>query len=269
MKHADPARGWAIGCWRVVACLWAAFALTPVPRSHAQAPRSLVSVTADRVVVRAAPSTDAPEVTTLARGTKVALLERTDAWVKVSFGVAIGWVPAGTVSGTAVKATPVPQAAVAAPARARPERRGGLSAGLLASVTPITASGGESASHVAGSAFIQYEHGALLLYAAPSYGTGAGYRSTMLGGGLGIRLFATGPITLRALAGYTSYSESSLPSGLAPPAANWQGSGASIGGLVTVRTFGSLALAYRGEFVNGFGSQSNLKFARHGFGLVF
>jgi hypothetical protein len=251
-------------------------------------------VNADGVNLRVAPSIDSSIVRALARGTVVTVLARDGAWVKVQAPSATGWVrgsqlvpiadvakdtavqsqsaaPAQRgVSGVPPAAAPAAAPAITAPMKGkRPTSGAHFSLGFLGSVTPVDGANGTAENHLAAQCLLELRLGAFGLYAAPQLGTGAGYRSTMLGGGLSFRLATAGRLELRALAGYTTYAEKATTAGISPPTTDWSSRGASFGGLVSVRLFGSVRMAYHGEYVMSFGDSSGLRFGRHSFGVLF
>jgi hypothetical protein len=240
-------------------------------------------VKTDGTNVRTMPSVEAPVIAVLRRGVPVTILERRDAWTRISAGTTTGWLRESSLdrpsaSPTGSPPTPQPVAGPApmpVPSQPVPTlvtdqgRRGGFTVGVLASMTPADASTWRtSAKHVAGLPFVEFDVGPIGIYAAPEVGSGAGYRSTMLGGGVLVGLVRQGRLQVRALGGYTTYSETPTAAG-APAAEGWSSQGASFGGLASFRLFGTVRLAYRGQYVVGFGDNAELRFARHSAGLLF
>jgi hypothetical protein len=151
-------------------------------------------------------------------------------------------------------------------------RRAGLdvTVGVLGSVTPIKATSGLTPSaHISGLSFLGVRYRGIGLYGAPEYGQGGGYRSTMLGGGLSIDLIRLSMLRVSALGGYTTYSETTMPTDttVAPVTAKLQGP--SVGGMVSVPFIGPLRLAYRGQYVMAQVAGLPVRMTRHSVGLVF
>jgi hypothetical protein len=176
-------------------------------------------------------------------------------------------------------AAPTPPAANTAPTAERKAdqpafnaRRSGLdlTLGVLGSVTPIkTTSGLTPSAHIAGLSYVGVRYRFLGLYGAPEYGQGGGYRSTMLGGGVSLDLIDLHMLRVSALGGYTTYSETTMPtdSTVAPVTAKLQGP--SVGGMVSIPFIGPLRLAYRGQYVMAQVAGVPLRMTRHSVGLVF
>ncbi len=93
--------------------------LAPV-RARAQ---ENATVAAERVNVRATPARDGKLVMTLARGTSVTVLERRDAWSKVSARAKSGWVRSNSLAVVAGKAAPPASTSSAAAQRSAPQQR--------------------------------------------------------------------------------------------------------------------------------------------------
>jgi hypothetical protein len=242
------------------------------PRLPAQASQLSAVINADRTNLRAEPSIDASILAVLRKGAVAAVIETGDAWTKITVDEKTGWVRSSTLS---VRQSPRPAPGVvrAEPSVMRgtrpPSHSRRIAFGILGSVTPIDVASEGSESHIAILPFAQFESGRLGIYAAPEFGRGGGYRSTMLGGGLALQLADTRIIDINLLLGYTTYNETPTVKGIAPPSESWSGHGASGGGFATVRLFGPIHLGYRGQYVLGFGDNSNLRFSRHSVGLVF
>jgi hypothetical protein len=179
-------------------------------------------------------------------------------------------------------AAPAPAVAAAANAPAPAEkkadqptfnaRRAGLdvTVGLLGSFTPIKATTGLTPSaHIAGLSFLGVRYHGIGLYGAPEYGQGGGYRSTMLGGGLSLDLIRLNMLRVSALGGYTTYTETTMPtdSTVVPVTAKLQGP--SVGGMVSIPFIGPLRLAYRGQYVMAQVAGLPVHMTRHSVGLVF
>lgn len=108
------------------------------------------------------------------------------------------------------------------------------------------------------------------VYAAPEIGTGAGYRSLMLGGGLSLSVATIGPLQVRAMGGMTTYKATlSGNDSLSVPAPASEFNAASVGGLVTLRVFGSTKIAFRGQQVLSVGEPVSIRFRRYSVGLLF
>lgn len=164
---------------------------------------------------------------------------------------------------------PATEAAPSAVTRPRAETDAGIRIGVLGSVTPIEATPTVAASnHLAALPLLMIQGSRLGVFAAPEIGTGAGYRTLMLGGGVSLRLLSIGRLHIRAAGGYTTYSET-LDAVGTEASVTTTAHGASAGGIVTLRLFGRASLAYRGHLVKGFGEYETLEFQRHSVGLVF
>ncbi|MCC7052482.1 MAG: SH3 domain-containing protein [Gemmatimonadaceae bacterium] len=180
----------------------------------------------------------------------------------------------GGVSGQPVtpasRDTPAPSPTVRTAAGARaPAADPGLLFGLLGSVTQVTPTGGGAkATHLAGTALVLLERRPFGVYVAPEFGSGAGYRSLMLGGGLSLRVLTYDRLQVRGLGGYTTYRETLSPAVSGVSSEILSSHGASVGGLVTVRAVGGFRVAYRGAYTRGFGDQAGMEFWRHSVGVV-
>jgi hypothetical protein len=168
--------------------------------------------------------------------------------------------------------------AAAAPAEKKADqpsfnaRRAGLNmtVGVLGSLTPIKSTNGLTpTAHVSGLSYVGVRYRGIGIYGAPEYGQGGGYRSTMLGGGLSLDLINLHMLRVSALGGYTTYSETSMPtdSTVAPVTAKLQGP--SVGGMVSIPFIGPLRLAYRGQYVMAEVAGVPARMTRHSVGLVF
>jgi hypothetical protein len=190
--------------------------------------------------------------------------------------------PAPTPAPQRVAEQPAPQPAAAAPATAPAEkkadqpsfnaRRAGLdvTVGLLGSVTPIKSTTGLTPSaHISGLSFLGVRYRGVGLYGAPEYGQGGGYRSTMFGGGVSLDLIRLHLLRVSALGGYTTYTETTMPtdSTVAPVTAKLQGP--SVGGMVSIPFIGPMRLAYRGQYMMAQVAGVPLRMTRHSVGLVF
>jgi hypothetical protein len=140
---------------------------------------------------------------------------------------------------------------------------------LLGSVAPYTVTTtGAKVLHVSGNALVTLNLFGWGLYAAPEYGSGAGHRSTMLGGGILRQILRTGPVRVAALAGATLYSE--VPEG--PYAASFVTRtirAGSVGGIVSLPFVGPARIGYRGQYLRGLGADSDFHKIRHAVGLFF
>jgi hypothetical protein len=175
-------------------------------------------------------------------------------------------------------AAPTPASSAATPAEKKADqpnfnaRRAGLNltVGVLGSFTPIKSTNGLTpTAHVSGLSYVGIRYHALGLYGAPEYGQGGGYRSTMLGGGVSLDLINLHMLRISALGGYTTYSETTMPTdtAVAPVTAKIQGP--SVGGMVSIPFIGPLRLAYRGQYVMAEVAGVPARMTRHSVGLVF
>ncbi|MFL5606691.1 MAG: hypothetical protein ACJ8AD_09615 [Gemmatimonadaceae bacterium] len=151
----------------------------------------------------------------------------------------------------------------------RPALPGMVSVALLGSVTPYTVTTtGERVLHLSGHALVTLNILGWGLYAAPEYGSGAGHRSTMLGGGLLRQILPFGPVHVAALAGVTIYAEA--------PEGDYSASfvtrtirAGSAGALISVPFVGPTRLAYRGQYLKGLGADADFHKIRHAVGVQF
>jgi hypothetical protein len=144
-----------------------------------------------------------------------------------------------------------------------------LGVALLGSVRPYSVTGSSTrVLHVSGDPLITISALGWGLYAAPEMGSGAGHRSTMLGGGIMRQLIDTRLLRISALAGATTYHEE--PDGLyANSFTSRTLTAGSVGGLASLPLIGPARLAYRFQFVRGFGDQADFHQRRHAVGLLF
>jgi hypothetical protein len=151
----------------------------------------------------------------------------------------------------------------------RPALPGMVSVALLGSVTPYTVTTtGDKVLHLSGHALVTLNAFGWGLYASPEFGSGAGHRSTMLGGGVLRQILRSGPVHVTALAGAALYSE--LPDGAY--AASFVSRSirvGSVGGLISLPFVGPARLAYRGQYLRGLGADSDFHKIRHAVGLQF
>jgi hypothetical protein len=150
-------------------------------------------------------------------------------------------------------------------------RRAGvnLTVGVLGSYTPINSPGLASAVHVAGVSFIGAQYEGWGAYLAPEFGSGAGYRSTMLGGGLSRDLLSLHQFRLTALAGYTTYASTPTAAASATAPATQTLQGPSLGGMASIPLLGPVRLGYRGQYVILQSAGITAHVTRHSVGLLF
>jgi hypothetical protein len=147
-----------------------------------------------------------------------------------------------------------------------PSASRGLSIGLFGSATAVKASQGQvAATHYVALPLLLLQGQRLGAYVAPEVGAGAGYRSSMLGVGVTARVYTYGPLQLRATGGYATYGTVPESGGTAVRRSI---QAASLGGLVSVRVFGTFRIAYRGQYVMAVGDGSGVRFQRHALGVV-
>ena len=258
----------------------------PVTQAGAPAPSAPANVPAEALVAsqpKAEPMSRQPEPAAIERAAPAA------APAPAPMAVAKAQPKAESAPSTTTSATsPMePQPSVAAAAQppkateaAQPEKQQssrfrvprpsfGLSVGAFGSVTPVKTAGIPTAMHVAGSSFIGMRFGMLGIYGAPEFGQGAGYKSTMIGGGGALHLLNIHPLHVTLLGGLARYSETTVPtdSTVAPVTNSIQGT--SVGGIASIPFIGPLRLGYRGQYfmtkVDGVSGQMT----RHYVGLIF
>jgi hypothetical protein len=165
---------------------------------------------------------------------------------------------------------PAPKDVANDPSRTRrPALPGLVSISLLGSVAPYTVTTtGAKVLHVSGHTLVSVSAFGWGVYAAPEYGSGAGHRSTMLGGGLLRQILRSGPVHVSALAGVTLYTE--VPDGdYAASFVSRSIRASSVGGLITLPFVGPARIAYRGQYLRGLGADSDFHKIRHAVGLAF
>jgi len=130
--------------------------------------------------------------------------------------------------------------------------------------------GVKTENHLAALPLVLIQGNRLGVYLAPDIGTGAGYRSLMLGGGLSLRLITIGRLQLRAMGGMTTY-KATLPGtdSVSRSLNSAQFNAASFGGLATLRVVGPTKVAFRGQQVLSVGEPVSLRFRRYAVGLIF
>jgi hypothetical protein len=144
-----------------------------------------------------------------------------------------------------------------------------LTVGLLGSVERVQTNGLTPEVHVAGLSFFGAQYRGWGAYLAPEFGSGAGYRSTLLGGGLSRDLLNVHLLRLTALAGYTTYAVTPTAVSGASAPATLSLRGPSMGGLASIPLFGPLRLAYRGQYIMLQTGGVSGRATRHSAGLVF
>lgn len=272
---------------RLARCL-AILLMFVAPPAAAQQRATLYVGTSD---VRARPSMGEPVIAVLVKGQSVTVLERVGTWARISSGRTKGWIRASglttnparsdgigmrTPGGTLVSAPPaytppdVTTSITPTSATARngddPSASRGLSIGLLGSATTVKGSPGRlAANHFVALPLILLQGPTLGAYVAPEVGAGAGYRSSMLGLGVTARVYTYGPVQLRATGGYATYGTVPESGGTAVRRSI---QAASLGGLMSVRLFGTFRVAYRGQYVMAVGDGSGVRFQRHALGVV-
>jgi hypothetical protein len=144
-----------------------------------------------------------------------------------------------------------------------------VSVALFGSATPYTVTTtGARLIHVSGHPLLSLNLMGWGLYVAPEFGSGAGHRSAMIGGGLLRQVLSTGPVHITALAGVTSYTE--VPdSNYTTLFASQSINAASVGGVVSLPFIGPARLAYRGQYLRGLGNYADFHKIRHAVGLQF
>jgi hypothetical protein len=144
-----------------------------------------------------------------------------------------------------------------------------LGVALLGSVRPYSVSGsGTRVLHVSGDPLVTISAAGWGLYFAPEMGSGAGHRSTMLGGGVMRQIIDLRFLRITALAGATTYSEE--PDGLyAASFTSRSLKAGSVGGLASLSFIGPTRLAYRFQFIRGLADQADFHQRRHAVGLLF
>jgi hypothetical protein len=268
--------------------------------AHAQ---ERARLTSDQVSVRSEPTIDGRIVGRLSRGTVAEVLERRDPWTRIRAGQTIGWVRSSLLqtvaapSGTAPAETSPPPPAPAAPppSAARPpvadlptaaltppppapepvaDDRGdvqrGLTLALLGSATAMPGSKRvPAATHVAAQSVFMLQGGRLGLYATADLGTGAGFRSLLVGGGVSVRAITRGRLGVQLDVGGTRV-DVQPGTGLVDPSVyamtTWAG---TVGGFARFALSNRLHLLSRAQYVQGVGEQSEVRFKRYAFGFGF
>ena len=93
-------------------------------------------------------------------------------------------------------------------------------------MTQIDANGTyAAANHSALLPLVLVQNSAVGLYLAPEFGSGAGYKSTMIGGGVSVKLISAGRVDVRGLAGHTTYQFAPSSAGSGIGATSWSSQG--------------------------------------------
>jgi hypothetical protein len=125
------------------------------------------------------------------------------------------------------------------------------------------------AFHVTGLSFIGARYRGWGAYLAPEYGSGGGYSSTLLGGGLSRDLLDLRLLRVTALAGYTTYALTPTDTIGSPLAAALSLRGPSFGGMASIPLSGPVRLAYRGQYIMLQPNGTAAHVIRHSVGVLF
>jgi hypothetical protein len=144
-----------------------------------------------------------------------------------------------------------------------------LTVGVLGSVTRVQSNALVPAVHVTGLSFIGAQYRGWGAYLAPELGSGGGYSSTLLGGGLSRDLLDVHLLRVTALAGYTTYSLTPTDTTGTPLPAALSLRGPSFGGMASIPLSGPVRLAYRGQYIMLQLNGTATHVIRHSVGVLF